>query len=118
MDIEYQILIILFIHWVADFLLQTSKMATNKSTSNKWLFFHVFDYSIVWLFIGIFFFNYKDVILFSTITFICHFITDYFTSRWTTKLYKVQNFRKFFKVIGFDQYLHFIQLILTYKFLK
>ncbi len=120
MKTEYEIIIIIFIHWVADFLLQTSKMATNKSRNNYWLFTHVFVYSIVWLFIGLFFFKPILVVLFSLITFICHFITDYLTSRWTSKLYKEQKFYgfpSFFSVIGLDQFLHYLQLILCYGFI-
>lgn len=116
---EYQIILILFIHWVADFLLQTKRMATNKSKDNYWLFAHVLIYSITWFVIGAFFFNVISVLLFTITTFICHFITDYVTSRWTSKLYKQEKyygFPSFFSVIGLDQFLHFLQLILSYKY--
>ena len=107
MKTEYQIITIIFIHWVADFLLQTQKMAINKSKNNYWLFAHVFIYSITWVFIGLFLFKPISVILFAITTFICHFITDYLTSRWTNKLYKQKKyygFPAFFSVIGFDQF--------------
>jgi hypothetical protein len=116
---EYQIIIIILIHWVADFLLQTQKMAINKSKDNYWLFLHVLVYSLIWFFIGLFFFNIIIVLLFSIITFICHFITDYFTSRWTSKLYKQEKyygFPAFFSVIGLDQFLHYLQLIICYEY--
>lgn len=116
MKTEYQIILIIFIHWIADFLLQTRKMATNKSTDNYWLLIHVFVYSTVWFFIGIFLYEPIRVILFSITTFIFHFITDYLTSRTTTKLYKKQNYYGFFSVIGFDQFLHYLQLIICYEF--
>jgi hypothetical protein len=60
-------------------------------------------------------------LVFTSITFICHFITDYLTSRWTSKLYKdskFYGFPSFFSVIGFDQWLHFAQLILTLDYVK
>lgn len=119
MNIEYQIIIIIFIHWVADFLLQTQKMATNKSKNNYWLFAHVLVYSITWFVIGLFLFKIKSVILFTITTFIFHFITDYLTSRWTNKLYKKEKyygFPAFFSVIGLDQFLHYLQLILCYEY--
>jgi hypothetical protein len=114
MRTEYQIILILFIHWVVDFLLQTQKMAMNKSKSNYWLFVHVFIYSMTWLFIGLFLFKPMQVMLFTVITFVCHFVTDYLTSRWTGKLYKEQKFYgfpAFFSVIGLDQFLHYLELI-------
>jgi hypothetical protein len=119
MKTEYQIIAIIFIHWVADFLLQTQKMAMNKSKDNYWLFAHVFVYSMAWFFIGLFFFKPMPVILFTVTTFICHFITDYLTSRWTSKLYKQEKyygFPAFFSVIGLDQFLHYLQLILCYEY--
>lgn len=120
MEIHYQILILLLIHWVADFLLQTPNMALNKSKSNYWLLIHVTVYSLVWFIIGIIFYKIELVVLFTTITFICHLIQDYITSRWTSKLYKEQKyygFPAFFSVIGLDQYLHYIQLILCYEYI-
>ncbi len=122
---EFQIIIIIFIHWVADFLLQTREMALNKSKSNYWLSIHCLTYSAVWLFTGVVLWGFNlielySVILFTAITFVCHFITDYFTSRWTSKLYATQKFYgfpSFFSVIGLDQFLHYAQLILCFYFI-
>lgn len=119
MKTEYQILIIIFIHWVADFLLQTQKMAMNKSKDNYWLFCHVLIYSATWFFVGLFLFAPVPVALFTGTTFICHFITDYLTSRWTSKLYKQEKFYgfpAFFSVIGLDQFFHYAQLIICYEY--
>jgi len=119
MELQYQILIILFIHWVADFLFQTQKMAMNKSSDNYQLFLHVLVYSSVWFVVGIFFFDFFNVLLFTLATFILHFSTDYVTSRWTGFLYKrgkFYGFPSFFSVIGLDQFLHYLQLILCYEF--
>lgn len=122
MEIEYQILLILFIHWIADFVLQTKSMGTLKSSSLYWLTLHVITYTTVWFIAGrIFGFGLIPVIKFSIVTFIIHWITDFFTSRWTKSLReneKYYNFLGFFTVIGLDQWLHYVQLILTYKFLK
>ena len=120
MSIEYQILLILLIHWVADFLMQSQKMAMNKSKDNTQLLKHCFVYSSVWIYFGMIFFPVFSVIIFAAITFFAHFITDYITSRWTSCLYregKYYGFPGFFAVIGLDQFLHFTQLILCYKYL-
>jgi undecaprenyl pyrophosphate phosphatase UppP len=116
-----EIIALLFIHWVADFLLQTKDMAMNKSKDNYWLFVHVSVYSLTWLFIGIFFYDIKAVYLFTLTTFVAHFATDYITSRWTSKLRikeKYYGFPSFFSVIGLDQLLHYIQLIFSYGYFK
>ena len=41
------------------------------------------------------------------------FITDYFTSKWTAKLYAKGNIGSFFIVVGLDQTIHFSTLFLT-----
>jgi hypothetical protein len=35
-----------------------------------------------------------------------HFVTDYFTSQATSKLWADQNWHRFFVMIGFDQLIH------------
>lgn len=108
---------IIVIHYIADFVFQTDEMAINKNKSNKWLLSHVAVYSFVWWFIGLFLFDVIKVIEFWAVTFICHFIIDYFTSRWSSKLYQKGERHNFFLVIGFDQVLHYFQLFLTYYIL-
>lgn len=126
MAIEFEILYMLFIHWVGDFLLQNTNMATNKSKSNYWLSMHVLTYTATWIYpvwaydIWIHPLSIWSIILFLLVTGVSHFITDYFTSRWTSKLYKAEKwygFPAFFSVIGLDQLLHFTQLILSYKYI-
>ncbi len=119
MKLEYQILIIIVIHWVADFVLQSEAMGTQKSKSNFWLLLHVSIYSAVWMAIGLFFFPSLAVIKFTIVTFIAHFITDYCTSRLTGKYYtakKFYGFPGFWTTIGFDQVLHYTQLIICYTY--
>ena len=115
------ILTILFIHFVADFILQSDKQAKEKSKSNRQLTLHVLSYSIVWLLVAntysIVTNNYQMVALFPIITFICHWITDYFTSRLNSKLWAKGDVHNFFISVGFDQFLHQCQLILTYYLL-
>ncbi len=126
----YIYLAILFIHWLADFVLQTDAQAKNKSKSNGALISHTLNYSLVWLVIGTawsigsniysdfqYLFSWKGVWIFSGITFICHTITDYFTSRLNARLWAKGDVHNFFVSVGFDQFLHFVQLFLTYHFL-
>lgn len=118
----YVLLALLLIHWFADFVLQTHKQATEKSTSNRQLTMHVLVYSGIWMLVCNFYSvltgNYKIMALFPIITFICHWITDYFTSRLNSYLYKKGDIHNFFVSVGFDQILHYVQLLITFQILS
>lgn len=44
----YEIIVILLIHWIADFVCQSNWQAQNKSSNNKALLSHITTYTIVW----------------------------------------------------------------------
>lgn len=117
----YIVFAIVFIHWFADFVLQTHWQATNKSKDNKALTMHVLTYSTVWFLIcnvySVITGNYMMLALFAPITFVCHWITDYFTSRLNSKLWAKGDIHNFFVSVGFDQVLHYAQLFITYYLL-
>ena len=85
---EVQIFImILLIHFLADFGLQTDEQAKMKSSSNKFLFYHVGVYTLIW---GVAFFflpikpvflNFWGWVLYCLLIGVPHFITDWITSR-------------------------------------
>jgi hypothetical protein len=110
--------IIILVHWIADFVLQTHWQATNKSTSNRALLSHTGIYSLAWILPAIILLGIVDGIIFVGITFILHTITDYFTSRLNSHLWKKGDIHNFFVSVGFDQILHYGQLFLTYWILK
>ncbi len=117
------VLIILAFHWLTDFVLQTDLEAKNKSTNNKALLSHTGVYSLMWFLLAIATnkltgFSYINCLEFGLITFIAHTITDYFTSRLNTKLYKEGKIHEFFVSVGIDQYYHYVQLLLTYQLLS
>lgn len=127
MKIEYQIILIILIHNFADFFLQSRDMALNKSKSNYWLSLHVFYYTIgiipialmLWYFNGynLWYVSLYWLLLNSEL----HWITDYITSRWTSRLYKEEKFYgfpSFFTAISIDQCIHYTTLILTYNLFK
>lgn len=112
------VLIMILMHWFADFVCQTDWQAKNKSSNNKALLTHTYVYSMLWIPFALYTFGYSPKFsLFIIITFIAHTITDYFTSRLNTSLYKKNKIHRFFISIGFDQVLHYVQLGLTYKLL-
>ncbi len=130
-----EIFTIIIIHWVADFVFQDEKWALGKSKNWPDLLKHTLTYSYIWSLLGSFVClinpelqeNYKwvnFVIVFPIITFIAHTATDYFTSRVVSKKFaagqygsSIPNFGAF-SIIGIDQVLHYIQLFLTYYYLK
>lgn len=147
-----EIFSIIIIHWIADFIMQSDYDAKNKSKFFHALFSHTITYSLVWFLVGaclvllnfrFSFWNYEqwDLSLFVLITFVCHTITDYFTSRLNGKLApkeevimlkwdknqpeqafirfpKGRSYHNLFISIGGDQVLHYVQLFLTYQLLK
>lgn len=120
-----EIFSILIIHWIADFVLQTDKEAKGKSSNWNDLLSHTLSYTLLWTIVGciyVLFFCFSEaglfkLVAFILITFICHTITDYFTSRLNKRLWEKGKVHDFFVSIGFDQVLHYIQLFLTYNFL-
>lgn len=120
-----EIFTIIFIHWVADFVMQDEKWALGKSKNSFDLTAHTTAYSILWyLPMCIMLKSFLLPLLFVIITLITHTITDYFTSRIVSKKFAnghygsaIPNFGAF-TIIGVDQVLHYIQLFLTYYLLK
>ena len=118
------VLAIILIHWLADFVFQTDKMARGKSKNWNDLLSHTGTYSFIWFcFVPFYVLLNLDTYvewtgtLFVLITFIAHTITDYFTSRLNSKLWAKGDVHNFFVSIGGDQVLHYTQLLLTYYIL-
>ena len=120
------IIAIIIIHWIADFVDQSEREATEKSRNPTMLTAHIIGYTVVWMFaISVYelFNKHSDtkLFLFIPITFVCHWLTDYFTSKVNTGLAieakRTTKWHDFFVNVGFDQMLHYIQLFLTYYYL-
>jgi hypothetical protein len=121
----YSLVFLLVIHYLADFLCQTREMATNKSTSLKWLTYHVLTYTMVLAFsMSAFMYFTSDnagdtimtVWLFTIINGVLHWGTDFLTSKGTTHFYKQENWFGFFSLIGLDQLIHTVTLLLTFNY--
>jgi hypothetical protein len=132
MEIKY-ILLIVILHFIADFIFQDEEWATKKSTSNEDLLSHTLVYSLIMfggLFVigvfetktGVKIWSVLDILKFTVVTFIFHTITDYLTSRVVKQKFDNEEYGSripnlgAFSIIGFDQLLHFIQLFLCFDY--
>lgn len=102
------LLVLVWLHFFADFILQTDKIAINKSKDNAILLAHVAIYSLPFFIFG------AD---FALLNMVLHFMVDWCTSRVTSYLWKKQERHWFFVVIGLDQAIHMTCLFLTYLYL-
>lgn len=101
------VLAVIGTHFVGDFILQSDWMAANKSKRNSVLALHAGIYSACFLWLGP---------IYAGLNFVGHFLTDWVTSRWTSRLYKAGKRHWFFVVIGLDQVAHYTALLLTLEF--
>ncbi len=105
---------ILLAHWIGDYVFQTSKMAMSKSYHLTWLLLHVGVYTAVLFVFSLFLFPVKVAIGFFLVNGILHGITDFFTSKLSSKYQK--NPRIFFPILGFDQLIHMVTLYLSFMY--
>lgn len=99
------ILMIVWTHFIADFILQSTWMSNNKWESLKALGLHSFVYTIPFLYFGW---------LFALFNGVFHFLIDGCTSKITHELYNQKAYHWFFVVIGFDQVIHMTILFFSY----
>lgn len=104
MSLQILFSLVLIAHFVGDFILQTDRMAMNKSKSNKWLLIHILAYSSALLVFGP---------LYAVANGSIHFCVDWVTSRCTSALWAKGERHWFFVVIGLDQLIHTLCLLWT-----
>ncbi len=102
-----KLILIFVLHYIGDFILQTRWMGENKSKLLSALSLHILVYTATLLPFGF---------EFAIINGILHFITDFITSRLSSRAYKNGNMAQFWAIIGFDQLIHTITLILTLQY--
>jgi hypothetical protein len=98
-------------HWIFDFLLQSDKMALNKSKSFVWLSIHSAIYALGVATFLLFFGAVPNLLIPFIILFVSHFVIDGITSRINAILWEKKERHWFFVSIGFDQMLHYAVLL-------
>jgi len=96
---------LLFIHFAADFVFQSDKMAQNKSHSLYYLALHSLTYGVFFIYFGL---------KFVAVTTLLHFCIDFVTSKINKKLWEKGQVHYFFVSVGFDQMLHMMCLVYTF----
>ena len=110
-----QLVFLLAVHWLADFVFQTRWQATNKSRSNVALTSHVVWYTVFLCGGAYAIFGMRPMVAWCVlINGMFHWVTDWFTSRASSYFYAKEDWHKFFVVIGFDQFCHQAILLATF----
>jgi len=104
-------IVLLFAHWVGDYVLQSNEMALQKATSLKWLTVHVSVYCIPVFIASALLFPLQQALVYLAINGVMHWITDLVTSRLANR-YRSSP-RLFHSIVGFDQFFHGACLLAT-----
>jgi hypothetical protein len=101
------LLLLLSVHFVADFVLQSDWMAQNKSKSWEALAVHVAVYTSCFFPLAMYWWgDSPQTVQFLSITFALHFATDAVTSRINSRLWAAKRVHGFFVGVGADQLSH------------
>lgn len=106
----WQLVVLLIAHFVADFVLQTHWQASNKSKRLDALALHVGTYTLVLAAVSVAMLGIKLGVAYALLNGWLHFMTDFCTSRLSSRLWAKQDWHNFFVVIGFDQLIHQVTL--------
>lgn len=117
-EIIFILLLLGGVHYLFDFLLQSRKMAENKSSSIKYLSLHVGIYTVG---LGIIAYalhrpDYRILpypVLWVIVNSVAHWVVDFVTSRLSASAYKDGEIKRFWSIIGLDQWLHHSILIVS-----
>lgn len=103
----FGIILLMWFHFIADFVLQCDRVAIGKSKSNLVLLEHVLTYILPFALLPV-------PWQFLVVNGVLHFMTDFCTSRMTSYLWQKNLRHWFFVTIGFDQAIHMTCLVATY----
>ena len=119
------LILILFYHWVMDFVAQTRHVAETKSESFTTVFMHACLYMMPAFVINAIAFVFNQFYLPTYIAFsswifvngIAHLVQDFYTSRTQAYLHTQNKTKLFWNSLGFDQFAHIAFAVLSYKWI-
>jgi len=103
-----KIILIIWLHFISDFVFQTDYIAINKSKMANVLIGHCITYSALFIFFGWYY---------AFINGALHLVVDFVSSKLTASFWENNKRHWFFVTIGADQALHLTCLILTLNYL-
>lgn len=140
-----EIVIILFSHWLGEYLSMTNEQREKNDATLKSIVNHSLRYSLTWVFLAVWIFvvpyvgiitekNFFNSFLFVIITFVSHGSVDYIFSSIKSKIkakkirvknnqfnaFKIkgkETTEEFINIESFSQFLHLVQIFTTYIFL-
>ena len=110
-------------HYFGDFILQPQEWALTKWNNQVSLLKHIIVYSlgffaVTWLFlIPNNLYVWCMFLMAAIFNGVFHYFIDYTTAKLTHQLAVKKNMNIFWKVIGFDQFLHYVTIAITYGYL-
>ena len=105
-------LLLIWAHFIGDFVFQTDEVARGKGRSNWALLSHTLTYIATFSLLGWFIPITTDWLIANMVL---HGVVDYVTSRVKTRLWRNNESHLFFVVVGIDQAIHLSCLLLTYQ---
>lgn len=109
---QKELIALLAIHYLADFIFQSHEMACKKKYSIEWLSKHVWRYSVIMFILSSLFVfqNSLWALAFTVVGGLIHWCVDYISSRWSSRYLnredKEDDWHMFFVVVGLDQLIH------------
>ena len=114
------IVLILMFHFCGDFLAQTDWMAIHKSANwglNEAMSWHITSYALTFI-VGMMVTGLPGpVAWWIALNSVAHYATDAVTSNATSYLWKRNERHWFFAVIGLDQLIHVLTLLITWHWI-
>jgi hypothetical protein len=103
---------IIWIHFIADFVLQPRFVSNNKKDSLLVLLLHIVIYCA---FFTLFFFRMPHFVLLLGVT---HFIIEFVSSKLYDRFTREKKYYYFFLLVGLDQALHLTSIFLLHAYLS
>ena len=115
------IFLLLFIHYIADFICQPHEIASTKSHNIEAMLIHIIIYSLITFMFLMFtipgdIFSFVSVINYTCILGLFHGLTDIVTSKFSKYLWNKGKVGDFFNLIGFDQLIHQTTILMLYYY--